>query len=134
MVSGSQDDLEAGAGRAGLGEELIEAALGGGGRTDAVENVARYDQRVGSAFHELPEQPFEETTVFRVPVEAVELLAKVPVGRVDESKRHEVLRGECADSRRGSTASKYKDPFDGLMGGGSAGILFDGEAFELGQG
>jgi hypothetical protein len=41
--------------------------------------------------------------VLGVPVKAMELLAQMPVRRVEESKRHDVRGGDCADSGGGST-------------------------------
>jgi len=88
VIAGGDDHLQGGTRAADPGEELVELTLRPRGRTDAVEDVAGNDERVGVSFDELAEQPVEEMGVLGIAIEAVEQLAQMPVRRVDESKRH----------------------------------------------
>lgn len=88
VVAGDEEDLEGGEGGPDAGEELVEPALGGGGGADAVKDVAGDEEGVGLPFSQGGGEPVEEGGVFGVAIVAVELLAKVPVGGVEEPEGH----------------------------------------------
>ncbi len=85
VVAGDHHDVQLRELFVGADDEVVEALLGLEWRVDRVEHVAGDQQGVGAVGYQLVEQPGEELRVFVVAVLAVEGLAEVPVGGVDQA-------------------------------------------------
>lgn len=66
-------------------DEVVQPLLGFDRRVDGVEDIAGDQQDIGLAFGQTGQQPGQETGVFEVPFLAMEVLAQVPVGGVEQT-------------------------------------------------
>ena len=96
VVAGDHHDVQLRELFVGADDEIVEAFLGLEWRVDRVEHVAGYEQGVGAVGDQLVEQPGEELCVFVVAVLAVEGLAEVPVGGVDQAHGLRLIVGGCS--------------------------------------
>ncbi len=108
VVAGDDHRAELRPSQPGLDQEGVERPLGGRRRVGRVEHVAGDHQGVGRPLLEQVEQPAEKLLVLEGPVVAVEGVAQVPVGGVDEAEHGVpmILRGtaratEVRGRRRG---------------------------------
>src|SRR6266850_1430935 len=83
MVAADEHDLEMGTNRQRSFDKSIEPLLSGNGRVDCVIHVTGDDERVGLQFDQLTGQPVEECVMLDAAVESMELLAEMPVRRMD---------------------------------------------------
>ena len=83
VVAADEHDLEMGTDRQRSFDKLIEALLSENGRVDCVVNVTSDDERIGVQFDQLTGQPVEECVMLNAAIESMELLAEMPVRRMD---------------------------------------------------
>ncbi len=98
VVAGDHHDIQLRESFVGTDDEVVQALLRLERRIDRVEHVAGDEQGVGLPGDQLVEQPVEELRVLVVAVLAVEGLAEVPVGGVDQAHSLRALgerRGRC---------------------------------------
>ena len=96
VVAGDHHDVQLRELFVGADDEVVEALLGLEWRVDRVEHVAGDQQGVGAVGDQLVEQPGEELRVLVVAVLAVEGLAEVPVGGVDQAHGLRLIVGGCS--------------------------------------
>ena len=92
VVAGHDDDLQAPAPAARVGQEAVPAGQRRGGRVGPLEDVAADEKGVDALLLEEVEEPVEERPVLRLAVPVVEGMAQVPVGRVDDPHHSSVGR------------------------------------------
>lgn len=85
MIAGDHHDFQPGQALVGRNDEVVEPLLGQQRRVDGVEEVTGDQQGIGLLLLQLVEQPGEEGEVLVVTILAVQGLAKMPVGRVDQA-------------------------------------------------
>jgi len=96
VVAGDHHDVQLREFFVGADDEIVEAFLGLEWRVDRVEHIAGDQQGVGALGDQLVEQPGEKLRVFVVAVLAVEGLAEVPVGGVDQAHGLRLIVGGCS--------------------------------------
>lgn len=84
VVAGDQHDIQHRQPCVGRDDEVVEQRLGGERGVHYVEEVTGHQQSVGPAFGQGVEQPGEEGAMLGVALLAVEALAQVPVGGMDQ--------------------------------------------------
>jgi len=86
VVAGDHHNGQLGVLLVGADDEVIQPLLCLERRVDRVEDIAGDQQHIGMLGADLAQQPFQETSVFVVAFLAVEVLAKVPVGGVEQTQ------------------------------------------------
>lgn len=80
MVTGNDDHLQAGQLGGGAEQEVVEEFFGGSRGVGGVEHVACDDECIGLLVADGGEEPVEEMPVLVGAVVAVEVVAEMPVG------------------------------------------------------
>ena len=88
MVPGHHHHLEPRQAPPSLRQEAVPERLRVRRRVGRVEDVARDDQHVDPLGLDRVEQPAQELLVLGEPIDAVEGVPEVPVGRVEDAERH----------------------------------------------
>ena len=80
-------------------------------RFDLVEHVASDQQRIARTGLQLPDQPVQEGGVFGMAIKAVESLAEVPIGSVDQAHGVSIITSKrcMLDARGGSRLCSMPD-------------------------
>ena len=107
MVAADKHDLEMGTDCQGVFDKLIEPLLSENGRVDCVIHVTGDDERVGLQFDQLTGQPVEECVMLDAAVESMELLAEMPVRRMDYAHGPHLLSQHASHCQHDTIALAY---------------------------
>ena len=95
MVAADQHHLQCRVLGAQPRQKTVELLPGAGGRIGGIEQVARHQQGVDVAALDGVGQPVEKGVVFKTAIVAMELMAKMPVGGMQDLHEKRLVWRRC---------------------------------------